>query len=114
MEWYAWIFLTLFILTSIAFILYIFLRPKDKSISDIKLKLEKAEEKARETKNELIKKGVENKNLQKQITEMELKELEEKHSVDLATLDKEERKKYEDIKQNPDAGINYIRDFLSK
>ena len=113
MEWYAWLFLILFVLTGVGFILYYFLKPDNKRYKDIQYKVKEAESKYRELKNKLTQKAVENKSLQKKIKEMELKELEDKYAVDLAVLNEKEKKQYEKVKQNPQDGIDFISNFIN-
>lgn len=112
MEWYGYLFLILFLLTTIIFILYIVFKPRDKSLSDIKIQLKETEELHRELKNKLIRESVERKKIEKQNAELKLQDLENKYSYDLATLSKKEKKEYETLKQNPQDGIMFIRSLI--
>jgi len=112
MEWYGYFFLILFLLTLISFILYIIFKPSNKSLSKIRLQLQRKEEDYRKLKSHFVKESVHRKDLEKEVVKLQLKELESKFSYDLATLSKREKEEYEKAKLNPKDGIDFIKSLI--
>ena len=112
MPWYAWIMLVFLILTICAFVIYILVVNRRLAPEEVRKELEKSKKAEKEAKEKLIEEKLARKKAEKERAAKELAYLELVHKKDLERLGEKEKVEYEKAKEDPQTGVDFMRDFL--
>jgi len=98
---------------STGFLLYFVLRKKQPAnLAEAKLKLREMEDSLTKANEAIVAGAKVRKEAERKSAAMELKYLEEKHKAGIEALEEKERADYEKAKEDPESGIDYMRDLL--
>lgn len=113
MPWYGWLGWILMLTASTGFLLYFVLRKKQPAnLAEAKLKLREMEDSLTKANEAIVAGAKVRKEAERKSAAMELKYLEEKHKAGIEALEEKERADYEKAKEDPESGIDYMRDLL--
>ncbi len=111
MPWYGWLPWILFVVVAAGFIIYVVVR-RPKTPAELRDKLAAMDRDYKAAKAELVKEKVARQTAEDQRAASELKLLETQHAERLKALDEKERKDYEETKDDPQSGVNFINGLL--
>ena len=111
MPWYFWVMLALLVILVVVVICMV-IAYRRKTPTEIRKKLEDMRAKLKEALTSLTTEQVARMKAEKRRAEKELALLEIQNKEELEKLTEKERETYEEAKENPQTGINYILDFI--